>query len=80
MCVKLGTIFWQSLSFIDGDRSHNQYTLLYSFPSFYLFNYFLISIETNEWNKHNDAIGSTTKLPDGVKEVDFIGAEKNSSE
>jgi len=37
------------------------------------------SIETNEWNKHNDAIGSTTKLPDGVKEVDFIGAEKNSS-
>jgi hypothetical protein len=80
MCLKLGTIFWQSLLFIDGDRSHNEYTLLYSFLSFYLLIYSLFSIETNEWNKHNDAIGSTTKLPDGVKEEDFIGAEKESSE
>ena len=43
MC-EVGYNFWQSLSFIDGDRSHNQYTLLYSFPSFYLFIYFFKSV------------------------------------
>lgn len=37
-----------------------------------------VSIETNEWNKHNGEIGAV-KLADGVKEEDFIGAEKETS-
>lgn len=40
----------------------------------------VISIEANEWNKHNAEIGSTAKLSDGAKEEDFIGAEKEKSE
>jgi VAD1 Analog of StAR-related lipid transfer domain len=31
-----------------------------------------------KWNKHDDAIGAA-KLPDGVNEADFIGAEKELS-
>jgi len=37
------------------------------------------NIEGNEWNKSNGEIGSTAKLRDGVKEEDFIGAERESS-
>mmetsp|Transcript_33566 Transcript_33566/g.36142 ORF Transcript_33566/g.36142 Transcript_33566/m.36142 type:complete len:353 (+) Transcript_33566:1717-2775(+) len=37
------------------------------------------NIEGNEWSKSNGEIGSTAKLPDGVKEEDFIGAERESS-
>jgi hypothetical protein len=37
-----------------------------------------LSITTNPWNKYDDVIGAA-KLPDNVKEVDVIGAEKESS-
>jgi VAD1 Analog of StAR-related lipid transfer domain len=36
------------------------------------------SITVNAWSKHNELIG-TAKLPDGVKEEDFIGAERECS-
>lgn len=38
----------------------------------------LCSITVNEWNKYNTAIGAA-KLPDGVKEEAFIGAERECS-
>ncbi|KAL7565140.1 hypothetical protein ACA910_021520 [Epithemia clementina (nom. ined.)] len=37
------------------------------------------NITMGTWNKHREYIGSTKKLPDGVKEEDFIGAEKVGS-
>lgn len=36
------------------------------------------SIELHPWNKHDAEIGAA-KLPDGVKEKDFIGCEKEAS-
>jgi hypothetical protein len=39
---------------------------------------FYFSIEGNEWSKFNDEIGSPG-LSDGVKQEDFVGAEKETS-
>ena len=37
------------------------------------------NITMGSWNRHPEHIGSTKKLPEGVSEQDFIGAEKEAS-